>query len=324
MTLTLSSTHRNPTQALASDVQALSGLRRDARQGSQEALRGAAQQFEALMLQQMLKSMRASVQESDLWSSSDSRLFQGMQDEQMALEMSKGKGFGLADALLRQMLPTDTLSAAMPAERAVQRFAPQYAGHGRLPTAQYAAEQGSKAAPATQTSTVASIRAASPAQAEDRVARFLQQVGDGLTSAASQLGVSPMLVAAHAALESGWGRREIKDAAGRNSFNLFGIKAGPEWQGKVAETTTTEYVGGQAVKRVERFRAYDSYADAFKDYARMLASSERYQGVLNRGNDAVGFAQALQRGGYATDPHYAGKLARVASHPGLRAIQLAG
>ncbi|WP_374338186.1 flagellar assembly peptidoglycan hydrolase FlgJ [Leeia sp.] len=324
MTLTLSSTHRNPTQALASDVQALSGLRRDARQGAQEALRGAAQQFEALMLQQMLKSMRASVQESDLWSSSDSKLFQGMQDEQMALEMSKGKGFGLADALLRQMLPTDTLSAAMPAERAVRRFAPQYAGHGRLPTAQYAVEQGSKAAPATQTGAVAPVRAASPAQAEDRVARFLQQVGDGLTSAASQLGVSPMLIAAHAALESGWGRREIKDAAGRNSFNLFGIKAGPEWRGKVAETTTTEYVGGQAVKRVERFRAYDSYADAFKDYAKMLASSERYQGVLNRGNDAVGFAQALQRGGYATDPHYAGKLARVAAHPGLRAIQLAG
>lgn len=324
MTLSITSSYRTPTQALASDVQALSSLRRDARQGSQDALRGAAQQFEALMLQQMLKSMRASVQESDLWSSSDSKLFQGMQDEQMALEMAKGKGFGLADALLRQMLPTDPLTAAMPAERAVQRIAPQYAGHGRLPTAQHPIGHDTKAAAASQTSMVTSANTTNTTQGEDRVARFLHQVGDGLTSAASQLGVSPMLVAAHAALESGWGRREIKDAAGRNSFNLFGIKAGPEWQGRVAETTTTEYIDGKAVKRVERFRAYDSYADAFKDYAKMLASSERYQGVLNRGNDAVGFAQALQRGGYATDPHYAGKLARVAAHPGLRAVQLAG
>jgi flagellar protein FlgJ len=114
-----------------------------------------------------------------------------------------------------------------------------------------------------------------------------------------------------AALESGWGRKEINNADGTTSHNLFGIKATAGWQGKTVDAVTTEYVDGVAQRRVEKFRAYDSYADSFRDYAHLLKSNPRYQQVIASGQDAVGFAQGLQRAGYATDPHYADKLTQI-------------
>ena len=114
-----------------------------------------------------------------------------------------------------------------------------------------------------------------------------------------------------AAHESGWGRREIRHADGTPSYNLFGIKAGADWKGPVAETLTTEVVNGQAVKGVAKFRAYASHAESFADYARLMTNSPRYQPVLAQGQDAGSFAAGLQRAGYATDPAYADKLTRV-------------
>ena len=129
--------------------------------------------------------------------------------------------------------------------------------------------------------------------------------------AAESLGVSPRLVVAHAALESGWGSQPIRSADGEDSFNLFSLKATPTWQGRTVDILTTEYLRGRPVKRVERFRAYESYTDAFDDYARLLAGLTRYQGVLGAGDDERQFACALRRGGYATDPAYVEKLVRV-------------
>ena len=114
-----------------------------------------------------------------------------------------------------------------------------------------------------------------------------------------------------AALESGWGRREILMADGSNSYNLFGIKAGADWKGKVVEIKTTEYHNGVASKPMEKFRAYDSYADAFRDYAQLLSTNPRYAKVMEQGQSVQGFARALQDSGYATDPKYAEKLVQV-------------
>ena len=114
-----------------------------------------------------------------------------------------------------------------------------------------------------------------------------------------------------AALESGWGRREIRTADGGTSHNLFGIKAGRNWTGPTVETLTTEYVNGTPRKVVEKFRAYASYADSFRDYAKLIGNNPRYAEAARSGGDAQVFANRVQAAGYATDPNYAGKLARV-------------
>ena len=143
--------------------------------------------------------------------------------------------------------------------------------------------------------------------------QFLASIQPWADETGERLGVSPSIVAAHAALESGWGKRPLRGVGGVDANNLFGIKAGGQWQGAVASSTTTEYSNGAALKKVEQFRAYPDTASAFRDYADMLTSNPRYQAALHTGTDAHAYAQGLARGGYATDPHYAEKLSRLAS-----------
>jgi flagellar protein FlgJ len=128
---------------------------------------------------------------------------------------------------------------------------------------------------------------------------------------AASVGLSPVFVAAQAALESGWGRHEIRHPDGTSARNLFSLKAGPGWTGKSVEVATTEYVDGSPVRRVERFRAYDTYAEGLADYVKVLTGSGRYREAVANGQDAGAFARAIARAGYATDPQYARKLARV-------------
>jgi flagellar protein FlgJ len=142
---------------------------------------------------------------------------------------------------------------------------------------------------------------------------FLESIAPFAREAADQLGVAPELVSAHAALESGWGKQPLKNGSGASSHNLFGIKAGSNWEGAVNESATTEYVGGAAIKTRERFRSYPDAGAAFRDYAQMLIENPRYKGALNVGSDAQAFARGLARGGYATDPAYASKLAKLAT-----------
>ncbi|UTH73161.1 flagellar assembly peptidoglycan hydrolase FlgJ [Chromobacterium sp. IIBBL 290-4] len=141
---------------------------------------------------------------------------------------------------------------------------------------------------------------------------FVDEMMPFAASAAAKLGVAPSVVLAHAALESGWGRKPVLRADGGSSHNLFGIKAGAGWHGGSAASLTTEFIDGKQQARVESFRSYPDYHAAFDDYAELLRSNPRYRGALGRGGDVRAFAQALQRGGYATDPAYAGKLAGVA------------
>jgi flagellar protein FlgJ len=142
---------------------------------------------------------------------------------------------------------------------------------------------------------------------------FLREIAPMAEAAAQRLGVAPEVLAAHAALESGWGSKPIRREDGSDSHNLFALKAGASWRGEVAEVTTTEYEQGQPEKRREGFRAYASPAQAFQDFAQLLLGNPRYQGALQTGADAQAYGNALQKGGYATDPAYADKLASVAA-----------
>lgn len=146
----------------------------------------------------------------------------------------------------------------------------------------------------------------------DSQQQFLAAISPWAKETADKLGVAPELVAAHAALESGWGKQPLKNGPA-NANNLFGVKAGGSWQGEVALASTTEFEHGAMLKKTERFRSYPDTASAFRDYADLLTSNPRYAAALNTGSDARAFASGLAKAGYATDPNYADKLSKVAT-----------
>ncbi len=277
------------------DAAGLQRLREAAHDNSPEALRKASTQFEALFLDMVMKSMRDAMPAEGLMDSEQGRTMQGMLDQQYAKALAT-RGIGLADVLVRQLSPKGVATAA---------------GTDRT------AAPASSASSASSTSTVPTdARVPSPSAADaagkpSAKRSFVDKLMAHAETVSAATGIPSRFMVAHAALESGWGRREIRNADGSNSHNVFGIKAGTHWKGKVTDVTTTEYVNGLPQKRVERFRAYDSYADAFADYAKTLTHSPRYREVVASAADASGFAQGLQKAGYATDPRYAQKLTRV-------------
>lgn len=165
---------------------------------------------------------------------------------------------------------------------------------------------------ATARQAAQAYQAAAPQNASPSKQAFIQTMLPYAQAAAQQLGIAPELIVAHAALESGWGNKAIRHPDGRDSHNLFGIKAGNGWKGETVDVVTTEYLNGVAHKETARFRAYSSPTEAFADYAKLLAGNPRYRQVLGSGGDAIQFAQGLQQGGYATDPRYGAKLSKMA------------
>ncbi|MDR3482747.1 MAG: flagellar assembly peptidoglycan hydrolase FlgJ [Burkholderiaceae bacterium] len=274
------------SSSLAIDANGLNGLRLSAKQNSPEATKAAAKQFEALFIDMMLKSMRDATPQDGPMDNEQSRMFTTMLDQQMSQKMAD-KGIGLANALVRQLSnnagghvsPTDNQNGEAAAVRATAR-------------------------PSTGKST--GVKAQST-----HVKAFQDLLGPQAEKASQATGIPAKFMLGQAALESGWGKREIKAADGSSSHNVFGIKATSGWRGKVVETPTTEYINGVPQTRLQKFRVYDSYADAFHDYARMLSNNPRYGAVLANSHDATSFAQGLQKAGYATDPHYAAKLANI-------------
>jgi flagellar protein FlgJ len=142
-------------------------------------------------------------------------------------------------------------------------------------------------------------------------AQFVAKHAAAAEAAQSATGIPAAFMVAQAAHESGWGRREIRNADGSPSYNLFGIKAGSGWKGATATVTTTEYVDGEPRKVQAKFRAYASYEESFRDYAQLMKDNPRYAQVMSGATTVDGFAKGLQRAGYATDPAYADKLART-------------
>jgi flagellar protein FlgJ len=172
----------------------------------------------------------------------------------------------------------------------------------------------SGSSPASGSAGVAgSITADSGTATDAAHAAFVQELWPSAVQAGQQLGVDPRTLIAHAALETGWGQSMPGNMSGPCSNNLFGIKASAGWSGASVASRTVEFDSGVPSVRTERFRAYASAADCFQDYVALLQGSSRYAGALGTGSNAAAFGTALQQGGYATDPHYAAKLAAVAN-----------
>ena len=268
---------------LAIDTRSLDSIRSRGISDPKGAAREAARQFEALFMNEMVKSMRAATPSSGLFEdNAGTQLSTEMLDREYATKLTGMKN-GLSEAILKQLERQMGLSP------------------GPIPVT------GS----ANNTPEALSDKPQPTRIPQSGAAGFVQQHSEAAAKAERDTGIPAAFMVSQAALETGWGRKEIRHADGAPSFNLFGIKAGGSWKGPVAEITTTEYVDGKAQKVTAKFRAYGSYAEGFSDYARLMKDSPRYAQVVARAETATGFAQGLQRAGYATDPAYAEKLGKV-------------
>lgn len=331
----------NMSGKLATDVKDLSELRLSAKQNSPEALKGAAKQFESLFMNMIMKSMRQATPQDSIFDSEQSKMYTSMLDQQMSQNFAN-RGVGLADMLIRQLSnragPQPVPGAEGKAAAAIDPAAPADKGNAvRHMLDQAALEMGFGSEEITQfngthlplkgerqtvmnnpygVSASQGSQSLQPSQLSQpsHVKSFQERFASQAEEASRTTGIPAKFMLGQAALETGWGKREIKFSDGSPSNNLFGIKATAGWKGRVVEVPTTEYVNGVPETKMQKFRAYDNYADSFKDYAKLLSNNPRYENVIANAGDAASFARGLQKAGYATDPNYAAKLTRIINH----------
>lgn len=317
------------TNRFALDVQGFDSMRAAANAAPQQGVKMAAKQFDAVFTQMMLKSMREATPDDGPLDSKDGAQFTSMMDQQLAQQMSN-KGIGVANAMIKQLMRsmggnaggsggsggtggTGGIANAMSGLAgsggsgnegnmamlsALGRAYGNAAANGALGRAQ-GWDANSALTPPVR------------GNGDEKVDAFVNKLANGAQQASAATGIPARFIVGQAALESGWGKREIMKADGSTSHNVFGIKATRDWTGKTVSTMTTEYVNGTPHRVVEKFRAYDSYDDAMTDYANMLKNNPRYASVINNSHSAESFAHGMQRAGYATDPHYAKKLMSI-------------
>jgi flagellar protein FlgJ len=272
----------------------LAGLPGADKEEEAKQLEAVATQFEGLFMHMMLKSMRAVnrvFSEGNYLSSFETGMYEDMLDEKLSTSMSSTHALGIADMMIRQL------------------------GDQPRPS-NYSLPMGT---PVPSSKVPSSPEPAQRQAVFDSPQAFVEGLKAEAQATAAQLGLAPQGLLAQAALESGWGKHVIHDGAGSNSHNLFGIKAGKDWEGATVAIASVEVSGGVVGRQVSNFKRYDSYRQAFDDYARLLQSNERYQSVLQAGDNTADFAKSLGESGYATDPEYGKKIDRVMTHPALLA-----
>ena len=303
------------------DAGNLAALKRAAAKHSPQALRAAAKQFESLFVSMVLKSVRQANFKDPLFGSDQGNLYQDMYDDQIAAQISQGKGLGLADMLVQQLRREGAgagpdSSSATPAKGLTSLSAVHRSSGAPLASSPARATVSSAAptAPTADATTgaTASVDSASACVQSAQQASFARALWPDAQQAARQLGVSPISLLAQAALETHWGRNVPQNTAGGTSNNLFGIKA-TDWTGPAVASSTQEYSGAVASTVTAQFRAYGSTSQCFGDYVSLLRGNPRYAAALGTGSDVRAFGSALQQGGYATDPAYASKLGAIAS-----------
>jgi flagellar protein FlgJ len=304
MTSPLTSTPQADSASVYTDFAGLTALKKSAHSNDPAALQQVAKQYESVFARMMIKSMRDAVGKDPLFGSDQADAYQGMYDDQLSIEMTKGHGFGLADMLVKQL---QRLGVGGAADTQNDSGGDASAGSTAAPSG--ATSLGAKSFPMKSPTIGTPVPIASPAEK----AGFISDVLPAAQQAAQELGVDPSGLVAQAALETNWGTHMPRDASGRSSNNLFGVKSSAQWSGASVSAGTQEYENGAAVSTTGQFRAYDSRTESFQDYVSLLRSNPRYAAALNTGGNVQAFATALQRGGYATDPNYASKITAIAA-----------
>lgn len=144
---------------------------------------------------------------------------------------------------------------------------------------------------------------------------FIAQIGPAAQESAKTTGIPASFAVAEAALESGWGASQLAAKA----FNLFGVKADPSWRGLTLSMNTREFLSGQWVMQPALWRKYSDWLGSIDDHAQFLLTNQRYKPAFSH-QDGIGFAEAVQAAGYATDPQYAAKIAEIITAHGLASL----
>lgn len=309
---------KNIDTGFVHDISNLERLRAGINGDEAGSLRAAAEQFESIFTQMLFKSMRQANEafESDLMSSQNTKFFEQMHDEQMASELSSTGSLGLADMIVAQLGGEDAQQTDKVLRNAVHDGPLRLPvdGQGKKPDQAMVDQAADDAFKAMQASTMniaqPPMLAAKRQQTFDTPQDFVTKMRPYAEKAASAIGTDPSVLIAQAALETGWGKKVIKNAAG-SSNNLFNIKADPRWSGNKVATNTLEFHQGIAVQEKAAFRSYDNYQDSFNDYVRFLNDNPRYSKALEQPAEPSHFIRNLHQAGYATDPNYTDKVISV-------------
>ncbi|OCG24116.1 flagellar rod assembly protein/muramidase FlgJ [Gilliamella sp. HK2] len=319
-----------PFHRFAYDFSGLNQLKRNVANGSAQGIKQVAQQFESLFINMMMQSMRKAVPESGLFSQSASQLFTAMFDQQIA-QQAAGKGLGLADMLTKQLTNRSSINANLHSNTNLQsnnqlqsntnntaqhlqlaqslfsqapsNISPQALGQMLYRSANNMLESqhNEKVSKTTRDNTN-----------ENHVTQFVKEWLEPAKQAAKQSGIPYEIIIAQAALETGWGQKQIKTEHNQSSYNYFGIKATPSWQGRSTRLTTQEFIDNHMIKIQDEFRVYNSKQHAITDYLNLLTKNPRYRAVV-KAPDARTAAKELQAAHYATDPNYSDKLIQIIS-----------
>ncbi len=293
----------------------LTSLRGRLQQPTAEDIREVAQQFESVFVEMMLKQMRAATPGESMFGGNAEDTYRSLFDRQMALQVARGEGIGLAPMIEREMrrnvgLETDEAQAVRGLEDyrrqpvTLPRSADESAVSGVVEPG------GAESAAPEDRGGATGLGGKGPAWSTPE--EFVEAIGPAARRTAEKLGVPAVALVAQAALETGWGQHVIRDGEGRSSNNLFNIKAHTSaWKDESVRVPTLEYRDGIPQREFADFRVYDSVEDSFRDYADFLQRNPRYRAALEVGDDPSRFVRALQQAGYATDPRYAEKLERI-------------
>jgi flagellar protein FlgJ len=353
------------------DPNSLNSIKAMGRDKDPQALKEVAKKFEAMFMQQMLKTMReanAAFGEGNYFDSQATQFHRDMLDQQMVLNLTSGSGIGLADHFYKQMLQnygagmkpesaggasalhslqqTDglldqaveykkTIGSAVEAPNAddldswINDFI-RMSDNSQLQTLFSETDAEEKIQPPIHYGVLPMFpnkaqlvhsRGGQKASVSSTQENFVMMLKPHAEKAAAELNINPDVLIAQVALETGWGKHVIHDKQGENSFNLFNIKAGSQWQGDKVNVSTLEYRDGIAANEKADFRKYTNYADSFSDYVQLMKNSSRYEQVLQKGNDSAAYAEALQSAGYATDPEYAQKIKRLLNSDAIKSLE---
>jgi peptidoglycan hydrolase FlgJ len=277
--------HKLSDAGVYTEFSGLHKLKLAAKNNSPEALEEVAKQFESFFVKMMLKQMREAKLADGLFDSDQSRYYQDMMDQQLALDLSDKRSFGIADSIIRQL--SQRISSA---DKPVDLKA--------LPERKHFHQTMLKLSPEIQ----------SRENNFQTPKEFITEMRPYAEDAAEKLGIPANVLLAQSALETGWGNKVIQHSNGQNSHNLFGIKADGRWQGQQVNVSSLEYVDGKAKREFSNFRVYESYKQSFEDYVEFIKGNDRYRTALQSNDNGETYIKALQDAGYATDPQYANKV----------------